>query len=426
MIHAALRTPPVRGAGRSASQRGSVYLPALAAAMVVSIIGLSAMWLVRVQRAASQTDHDRSESHLYARSAVELGLAKIAGDSNWRTYMAGTGGAWLSNKPFGSGNCSLVVTDPVDGDLANGAWDPVVLTGTGVRGAARHKTQVTLTAVFGPLEALRACLHASDQVDVKSGKTMTVTGGPVSTNANLRVDGTVDGDAEAAARSGAGTITGASIIPAPAKQMPDASVFDMYKALAVTIPYPGATMQKLVLSPGSNPWGVTSPDGVYFMDTAGHDLTIKGVRIYGTLVIQANTKTVTIDDAVFFRSFRSDYPALLISGNAQITLRSRESALSEATWAANFNPPGTPYQGVTDTDTQDQYPNEIQGLVHVKGTLVFKNSARVRGTVICEGTVTCDDQAGIVWDQSLYANPPTGYRLYRMRIAPGSWQQAVD
>jgi len=263
-------------------------------------------------------------------------------------------------------------------------------------------------------------------VDVKSGKTMTVTGGPVSTNANLRVDGTVDGDAEAAARSGAGTITGASIIPAPAKQMPDASVFDMYKALAVTIPYPGATMQKLVLSPGSNPWGVTSPDGVYFMDTAGHDLTIKGVRIYGTLVIQANTKTVTIDDAVFFRSFRSDYPALLISGNAQITLRSRESALSEATWAANFNSPGTPYQGVTDTDTQDQYPNEIQGLVHVKGTLVFKNSARVRGTVICEGTVTCDDQAGIVWDQSLYANPPTGYRLYRMRIAPGSWQQAVD
>jgi hypothetical protein len=404
--------------------RGSVYLLVLGAAMIVSIIGLSAIWLVRVQRTASQMDQDYGESQLCARSAVEAGLHRIGTDPNWRT--SGTGGTWLSNEPFGNGNCSLVVTDPADGDLADDPWDSVVLTGTGVKGAARHKTQVTLTAVYDPLEALRTCLHASGQVQVNAGKTITLIGGPISTNANLHVDGTVDGDAEAATRSGSGPIKGTATIPAPAKQMPEASVFDAYKGLAVTIPYPGATLQKVVLSPGSNPWGVTSPDGIYFMDTAGKDLTIKGVRIHGTLIIQANGRKVTVDDAAFFRNFRSDYPVLVVSGNVEILLRSREYMLSEATWASNFNPPGTPYQGVTDTDAQDQYPNEIQGLVHVKGTLLFKNSARVRGVVICEGTVTCDDGAGIVWDQSLYANPPIGYRLYRMRISPGSWQQVVD
>jgi len=405
-------------------RRGSIYISVISAATMVAIIGAAALMVVRIQRRSAQAITDRAEARFYARSAVEQGLLWIEQAVDWRQIMPN--GIWISGEPLGSGTLSLEVTDPSDGSLIDSQYDPVLVTGIGSKAQARHKTQLTLVPNIRPLEALNTCLHASGVVYVDSGKSITVVGAALSTNSILDNEGTIDGDAEAAAVATTGTITGTLTAPAPSKQMPDSSVFTDYKDKATVIPFPGA-IDKVVISPGSNPWGATNADGLYFIDTGGKDLIIKNSRINGTLVVRTDGGAVILDDAVFLHNYRSDYPVLIVEGDVEIKIRSGEYGLSEASVKVNFNPAGSPYSGSWDDDKLDEYPNEIRGLVHVKGSLVMLQTARVRGCVICEGPVSFEELNQIIHDPSLYANPPGGYTFVDgMRISPGSWKQVVD
>jgi hypothetical protein len=239
------------------------------------------------------------------------------------------------------------------------------------------------------------------------------------------------GDVHAATQTGGGTITGVATIPAPPKDLPDPAVFEMYKSLATPTPVDPDPMDKHVLGPGYTPWGVTNPDGVYYIDTVGHDLHINDSRIYGTLVIDAPGKKLILEDPVFIQPVRADYPALIVNGDVEFKYKSEETTLSESVFGVNYNPPGVPSDGVTDDDQLDTYPNEVRGLVHVFGTMNFMESARVRGVVIGEGAgtdaVICDKDNEIVHDPNLYANPPIGYtKPPTMVISQGTWRQVVD
>jgi len=409
---------------RASHRGGSTYIMVLSAATVVTIIGAAALLVVRIQRRSGQSVIDAAEARLYARSAVEQGLLWIEQAANWRQIMPD--GTWILDEPLGDGTLSLEVIDPSDGSLVDSQYDPVLVTGIGSKGLARHKTQLTLVPNIRPLEALNTCLHASGLVHVESGKSITIVGAALSTNSTLDNDGTIDGDAEAAAVATTGTITGTLTAPAPSKQMPDSNVFADYKDKATVIPFPDK-IEKVVISPASNPWGAANPDGLYFIDTGGGDLTIKNSRIHGTLVVSAHGGAVILDDAVFLHNYRSDYPVLIVEGDVEIKIRSGEYALSEASVKVNFNPAGSPYSGSWDDDKLDEYPNEIRGLVHVTGSLVMLQTARVRGCVICEGPVSLEELNQIIHDPSLYASPPEGYTFVDgMKISPGSWKQVVD
>jgi hypothetical protein len=118
----------------------------------------------------------------------------------------------------------------------------------------------------------------------------------------------------------------------------------------------------------------------------------------------------------------------LVEGNVTIKHKSASvPSLSEDTCNTNFNPTGAPYTGVTDSDKSDTYPNEIRGLVHVKGSLTLQDTARIVGVVICEGPVTGGGTNTIVYDASLYTSPPKGYTFVEgMKVSPGTWRQVVD
>jgi hypothetical protein len=319
----------------------------------------------------------------------------------------------------------LTGIDPTDGDLANSEYNPLVLTGSGTKAATCHYAEVTLLAIVEPLEALNTCLHASGLLKINGGKQIIAVGAPISTNGQLDNDGTIDGDAEAGSVDTTGTITGTLTVPAPSKRMPAANVIHDYIAKATVIPFSG-TIDKQVLTPTCNPWGPANSDGVYYIDTGGNDLTIKDSRILGTLVIYTGPKKVVLDNAVFLRRYRSDYPVLIVDGNAEIKIHSCDYSLSEDSLSTNFNPIGAPYLGVSDEDTDDTYPNVIQGLVHVTGALRLQQTARIEGAVICESSVSCEDLNTIVHDPALYASPPEGYTYVSgMQISPGSYQQTV-
>lgn len=109
--------------------------------MMVTVIGVSTLMLVRVQRRVSDGYSDLANARFYAQSAIEFGLVKINRDASWKNNLGS--GMWATGIPIGCGTFSLEATYLPDGD-ADPKNDPVQLTGTGVCGQATHYTSVTV------------------------------------------------------------------------------------------------------------------------------------------------------------------------------------------------------------------------------------------------------------------------------------------
>ena len=413
----AIRNPQSR-------RRGSIYLHVLSSSLLITVLGLAALAAVRLQMRSSRLTRDYAEARACAISGVELGLLYVKQDGAWRTTRPN--GTWIQEVALGSGRFTLQGIDPKDNVLSNSAYEPLILTGIGTKGLARHKAQVTLVAVVKPLDVLNTCLAASGNVQIKAGKRITLVGASLSTNSQLNNDGTIDGSAQAQTINHVGTITGTLTVPAPNRRMPAAPLMAEYISKATAVPFTG-TIDKAVLAPGCNPWGPTDPNGLYCIDTNGSDLIIKNTRIYGTLIVKISGKTLTLDNAVFFQNYRPDFPTLLVDGNVVIKYSSATLALSEVLTLKNYNPVGALFEDVWDIDILDVYPNEIRGLVHVKGNLSLQQSARIVGAVICEGAVTCEEANTITHNAGLYSAPPQGYTYVEgMQISGHSWKQVVD
>ena len=110
--------------------------------MVVTVIGLSALMVVRMERRGDEGSNDLTAARFYAQSAIEYGFAKINQDPDWRANL-GTS-FWATDEPIGDGTFSLEVSIVGRSDSTIQPDDSVALVGTGVSGPATHRTQVTL------------------------------------------------------------------------------------------------------------------------------------------------------------------------------------------------------------------------------------------------------------------------------------------
>ncbi len=137
----------------SKPRRASLYVLVLGAAMLVTLAGVSAMLVVRVQQRGVNEEQDFVAAQYLALSAIDRGLLAIASDPSWRSTRPN--GLWLTNVPFGSGTFSLRGIDPADSNLSDCPCDPLVLTGYGFQGAATQMLQVTLTADAANFDPLR-------------------------------------------------------------------------------------------------------------------------------------------------------------------------------------------------------------------------------------------------------------------------------
>jgi hypothetical protein len=397
--------------------RGSLYVAVLCIGMLVAVMGISSLVVVRLEGREVEDIRDTEEAEHLSQAALELGRLAIRTDSSWRTSY--TSGTWGGARSFGRGTLAWRVVDEVDHNLANNVTDPVRLYGRGTVGGSVRVTSVVLVLTKIPLPALGMAIHTQGQLHLRTGQSLKVSDAIASTNTQLRNDGTITGNVEALTSSGTGTVTGTTTLGVSPKVFPDGSVITLY-ANRGTVINPGSSIDKRVLSPASNPWGVPNPDGVYVINTTA-DTTIQNSRIVGTLVINCPGKKVTIQNTVLMQAGRPDYPVLIVNGNAVFNYNSSGVFLSETSLATNFNPPGTPYLGADDSDQLDQYPSEIQGLVHVTGTLTCTNTPLVRGLVLVESSASTDavDLSGtveIVYDSKLYTDPPEGY--YTPEMSP--------
>ncbi len=414
-------------AGGRAARRAGVYLAVLGAAIVVSILGLSAMAVVRLEHVASETASDAVKARAYAESAVELGMLEIERNVLWRLR---PDGAWETNKPIGDGTYSLEVRDPYDGALAGNDRDPVVVRGIGEKGQARHIVEVTLVDRGDAVTALTSALAAAGGLRVEAGWLLRVSGAPVTSNGTLTNDGTIDGDGAALLILGGGTITGSSTILSLGRSMPPAGVPALYEKMGTVIS-PGSTMERVVLSPKYTSYGPRNKDGIYVVN-AGGDLRVRDLRIDGTLVVICPGNTLTVEGRVHIENHSADCPALIVHGDLVLGFDGTSTLDEGSGGGVNFNPHGAPYQGVWDDDQSDQYPSEIRGLVHATGTLVMGQRARVVGCVIAEGApllasgVEINGDAEVVHDPRITQRPPIGYSIApRMEARPGTWTRVT-
>jgi hypothetical protein len=338
---------------------------------------------------------------------------------------------------MGRGTASLDVIDPGDGNLADDALEPVVLTGTGVCGEAVQKVQVTLLADPTGFGCLQAALHADN--DVKFNAATVLCDQVVSSNNNINASSAdVYADAEAANDVKGTTYHGTTTSRVDRRSMPDPDdVFAAYQSRGTWIPHWAIPwddgerlMDEVIFSPGHNPfWPYTlNAEGIYVIDCNGQDIRIRDCRIVGTLVLLNAGGNTRVDRAVHWEPAVENYPALLVEG--KFTFRLDGGALDEDMENENYNPPHTPYQGQSDGDEEDSYPSSIKGLIYVKDdTWCTSVTTTVHGVIVVENSfeVVPGTLLNLRYDSRYLNDPPPGFvERIDMVVAEGSYRRVVD
>jgi hypothetical protein len=109
------------------------------------------------------------------------------------------------------------------------------------------------------------------------------------------------------------------------------------------------------------------------------------------------------------------------------------SALGEATYGINFNPPGTPYPfigGTTDSNASGASPSIINGLIYCGGSLTFPSgtSPSLNGCIVSAGNLAFNAaSASLVFGNGSYLTPPPGFTTSQPALYPitGSWQRVT-
>jgi hypothetical protein len=418
--------------------RGGVYLLVLLASSIVAVVGTSALIVARIQNQGAQARGDADDARLAAQAAVELGRYWIQSDASWR--LTRPNGRWVTGQPVGNGaTFSLDVVDPNDGLLLGSDMDPVVLTGTGARGAARWKTQVTLVGAVRPYPCLYADLTAAGNVTLNS--VTLANADNVCSNAGVTAGGcTFSGTTfQAISALNFTSCTGTwspTFVTAPRQLPPDPNaVFNAYLTAATPILYTlipqqsgTAILDSQVVTPFSAPFGILpNLQGVYSIDCGGKAIIIRNCRINGTLIL-LNAGGATVDQSNNWEAYVSNFPALMVKGN--LALQTSNAPLLEngaSGSKVNFNPLGSPYHGVEDIDTSDSYPSLIQGLIYVSGNLTTTNRPTLVGCVVVGGTVTSDTALDLTYNDVYAKNPPPGFAAPpAMVVQPGSWLRPAN
>lgn len=389
--------------------------------MLLAVIGFTAVTLARIDTRKTVDADNWLEAGSLAFSAVEYALCSTMNTPDWRAATPAGSDLASPERTLGGGTISFVIRDENDGDLSNDPSDPLRIYGIARVGGAVRVHSALAQPSLG-LDILRAAVHSGTEIHVEKSTELILTGGHASSNGNIRNDAIIYGDAVAYTMSTAGVVTGETTLVAP-RAMPGTSVLQRYQNLATQIPFPGHISGQ-VLSPGENPWGAANQEGIYYIDTMGNDMDLQGCRIHGTLIVRCSSKKLRLKDVVFMEPYRDGYPALIVDGTVELSLESETMQLSEADWGRNFNSPDSPYEGGSDSDMTDSYPNEVRGLVHVFGQLSVYETTRVRGVVLCHDKITIEGSAHVIHDGVIHENPPLGYAApdSPLVIIPNSWR----
>jgi hypothetical protein len=420
---------PLHARGRTLPRRtGGVYVAVLGVALIVALVSLASLHLSRAEIEVLTGAEQTAAAELLAQSAVEFAVAYINGDPSWRSNNPSgvdlPTGSWV---PLGAGSVKFVLSD-ADGNLNDDHRDAVTVRGLGRVGEAVQVVTAILEPTTGPVSSLNRAMVALGNVTL-TGATIT-TDRTVCSNGNISITtGQIEGDAQAGGTI-SGTVSGTSTPGSGGFSLPNNDeLWNYYLANGTRInmaSIPSQTIDRVVLSANSNPYGVKNPQGIYIIETGGQTLHIRDSRIVATLVIISPTAAPEIESFINWTSPGANAPAILVNGSLKFEW-SGGSSLVESTAGVNFNPVGTPYDAVEDADQTDSYPGIIRGLVYCSGDLTVTSPAVMKGVLLAAGTANVSSALTIAYDARPNSFPPPGFALASpMRVVPRTWKRVAQ
>lgn len=411
------------------SRRGSTYVLVLGAAVLVTVVGLSASAITRSQARSAAVSRDWTKATAGARSGIDLATYVVNSVPGWRARVNAS--ATYGPLRVGDGELQLTFLDEIDGLVGNNETDPVRVFARMQEGeATRYFSGVLEPGGRDVAAFLSTAVHAGTGLTVQSG-TATVTGAPASANgtALISIGATLVGDVEAAAITRLGTVTGTSTSGAASKALPNAAMWNELAAVATPIAWssiPSGTIEKVALTAGSNPYGTANASGVYrIVVPALSTLTIKNCRIEATLLLDlsASSNVRTTQGVLWDPANGGVAMVARTSLLSAISLGNADSSLREADQNANFNPAGSPFLGVSNATKLDSYPVRLRGLfvVHGSGTLTLESGVTIHGTAVCDTSVTLANGSRVLYDRGLLSAPPKWFLgPLKMQLSAGT------
>lgn len=127
---------------KSRKRRAVLLVFVLGTAMLIGIIGLSAMLVARIEYRSANAESDAIAAQWCAAAGVELARQHMADDTNWRTVRGP--GNWYSNQSCGAGrfSVSITLTPDADTDAFN---DPCTIISIGACNGTTRQIQLTVT-----------------------------------------------------------------------------------------------------------------------------------------------------------------------------------------------------------------------------------------------------------------------------------------
>lgn len=413
-----------------------MYIAVLGASVLVTVLGLSALLVARIEGRSAVAEADIAEARRCAAAGIEIARYVIQSTANWRTRGSGI---WMTAVTLGKGQVTVHVTDPSDDDITDSASEPIVITATGTAGRATQYLTATLSPQSSGYECLNSGVHAGGAISLTSATVLSdrTIGSNVSITATTS---SVQANAEAVGLVAGATYTKTTTSGITARAMPDSTALDAWVSLAQNIPYAslsssggsGRTMENTVLSPTGNSYGSPHASGIYVIDCSNNQVTIQNCRIYGTLILLNPGAGSAINGSIRWDVPVANQPALLVKGN--ITVSTSQTLLSEATCNANFNPTGTPYMSSADADKTDTYPSSICGLIFISGNATLLGANTISGALMVGGTLSLavNSTTGVAarldlsYSDIYYTSPPTGFAApTTMRLSGNGIVQVV-
>jgi hypothetical protein len=407
------RTPP--------SRRGTAYVLAIGLALLVGAVATGTLLATRARFAGSADLDDLVRARGLARSALAAALRRLETDVQ---YAGGTVPAAASTSvTLADGTARFrIATAAADADPTT--FTPATITVKGASGRAVRRQQITVYPLHTALSGF--------ELPIAVGGTLGV-----GASGSLKIDGGIDGVAGALALHGSGSVVGTlriaesgaadanvamqSVLDRPVLLTPDNVTALRASATPLTIVGSSITLDRLLLSPRSNPYGELNGRGLYVLDCYGRNIVLCNCRIAGTLILINPGSSSIIAAGISMEPAIAGYPTLVVEGDMKINASA--SRLIES--STNLNPPGTPYPflgGAVDDDSSDQYACAIRGAIAVTGDLTFQGDLSIEGVLVggncaITGTLTVSRCDAAAW------SPPPEIRATRWRP---DWSTLVD
>lgn len=397
---------PARTA-RPRPRRASVYILVLGTAAIATAAGLGGIYVQRTHLRAARTAADMDRARLLAASGLEYAMARIGADSTWRTSLGA--GNWLNAAALGPGTLTVAVSDPTDADILDSDSEPIRIVSTATVGSATQALSADVNMTKAAYTALACGAYGHNGVNINLA-TFTSDGVLGSGAGMTALVATVNAPAQAAGLATGLTFAQSVTSNAPARTVPPSSIADTWAAMGTTIPYasiPSRQLENVLIAPSRVTLGATmGASGIYVIDCGNNALTIRNLRVYGTLVI-LNCTDLKVTQSVRFDPITTGYPSLIVEGPAAFQVVT--TALSEATINLNLNPTGVPWLGTTNTTKTNTYPCGFSGVVLVTGDVTVSQPLTITGNLTSLGSLTIGNTTSITTDPNITATPAPNF-----------------